>query len=173
MGNPVLVIPCSLSFPFLLMCIWVFWPRVSWRTGVFFTTSGTTNPGKLINSITLPNTWLTAFYFSLPGQICRSWVSVGDIMSKLRARNQRTVFRFPAGDAPLSLLQHHRTGSGFHTTSIQRDTESLSQALNRPDHEAGHSLSSSAKVKNLWSYASTPQYGMHKEKINVSYTTTC
>jgi len=30
--------------------------------------------------------------------------------------------------------------------------------IKQPGHEADHSLSSSTKVKNVWSYAFTPQY---------------
>jgi hypothetical protein len=55
---------------------------------------------------------------------------------------------------------HHRvqTGSGAYPASNQWVPGPLSLAVKRPRREADHSPPSSAKVKNAWSYNSTPQY---------------
>jgi hypothetical protein len=41
---------------------------------------------------------------------------------------------------------------------IQLTPGALSMGVKRPEHEADHSPSSSAEVKNAWSYTSTPRY---------------
>jgi hypothetical protein len=41
---------------------------------------------------------------------------------------------------------------------IQWVPEALSLGVKQPGHEADHSFPSSAEVKNVWSYTSTPQY---------------
>jgi hypothetical protein len=44
---------------------------------------------------------------------------------------------------------------------IQWVSGPLSLRVKRPDREADHSPPSSAEVKNLWSYTSTPQICLH------------
>jgi hypothetical protein len=60
-----------------------------------------------------------------------------------------------AGNFPL----HHRvqTGSGTHQTSYPMSTRGSFPGVKRPGREVDHSPSS-AEVKNVWSYTSTPQY---------------
>jgi hypothetical protein len=47
---------------------------------------------------------------------------------------------------------------GFTQPPIQWVPGALSPGVKRPEREAGNSPPSSAKVKNEWSYTSTPQY---------------
>jgi hypothetical protein len=51
---------------------------------------------------------------------------------------------------------HHcvQTGSGAHPMGIG----AVSLGVKRPGREAYHSSPPSAKIKNAWSYTSTPQY---------------
>jgi hypothetical protein len=51
-----------------------------------------------------------------------------------------------------------RTALGFTQPPIQCVPGALSLGVKRPGREADHSPPSSAKVKNAWSYTSTPQY---------------
>jgi hypothetical protein len=51
-----------------------------------------------------------------------------------------------------------RTALGPTQLPIKWVPGALSLGINRPGHEANHSLPSSAEVKNSWSYTSTPQY---------------
>jgi hypothetical protein len=51
-----------------------------------------------------------------------------------------------------------RTALGTTQPSIQWVPGAVSLGLKRPSHEADHSPPSSAKVKNAWSYTSTPEY---------------
>jgi hypothetical protein len=51
-----------------------------------------------------------------------------------------------------------RRALGFAQPPMQCVPESLSLEVKRPGCEADHSPSSSAEVKNAWSYTSTPRY---------------
>jgi hypothetical protein len=51
-----------------------------------------------------------------------------------------------------------RTALGPTQPPIQWIRAALSLGVKRPGHEVDHSPPSSAKVKNAWSYTSTPQY---------------
>jgi hypothetical protein len=51
-----------------------------------------------------------------------------------------------------------QTGSGVHPTSYPVVTGSLSPGVKRPGCEADHSPPSSAQVKKMWIYTSTPPY---------------
>jgi hypothetical protein len=55
---------------------------------------------------------------------------------------------------------HHRiqNGSGAHPPPLQWIPGALSLGVKRPGREVDHLPSSSAEVKNAWSYNSTPQY---------------
>jgi len=50
--------------------------------------------------------------------------------------------------------------------SIQCVPGALSFGVNRPGREAGHSPPSSAEVKNVWDYTSTPQYAQLKKHMD-------
>jgi hypothetical protein len=66
--------------------------------------------------------------------------------------------RFPAGDGNSSLNHRVQNGSGPTQPPIQWVPAALSVGVKRPGREVDHSLPSSAKVKNAWSYTFTPQY---------------
>jgi len=49
-----------------------------------------------------------------------------------------------------------QTGYGAHPASYLMDSGALTPGSKRPGREADHSLPSSAKVKNVWSYTAIP-----------------
>jgi hypothetical protein len=49
-----------------------------------------------------------------------------------------------------------QTGSGTHSTSYSMSTGALSPGVKQLEHKAGHSLTTSANVKNEWNYVFTP-----------------
>jgi hypothetical protein len=57
--------------------------------------------------------------------------------------------------SPLHVVQ---TGSGVHPTSYPMGTVGSSPGVKRPGSEVDHSLPTSAEVKKMWIYASTPPY---------------
>ena len=65
--------------------------------------------------------------------------------------------RVPIGAADFSLLQNLQTGSAAHPVSYSLGTGVLSRGVKRPGRYINHS-SSSAEVKNKWSYTSTLLY---------------
>jgi hypothetical protein len=84
-------------------------------------------------------------------------------------------FRFPAGAG--KFYPHHRVqnGSGAHPASYSVGTGGSFHVVKRPGREADHSPPSSAEVKNVWSYISTPQYVLMawclvKHKDNSTFT---
>jgi hypothetical protein len=58
-----------------------------------------------------------------------------------------------------SLFQHIQVGSGAHPASYPMGTRV--DVVKWLRHETGHSSPSSAKVKNAWSYTSTPPVHFH------------
>jgi hypothetical protein len=66
--------------------------------------------------------------------------------------------RFPEGAGNFSLHHRVQNGSRAHPDSYPMGTRGTSLGVKRPGREADHSSPSSAKVKNEWSYTSTPQY---------------
>jgi hypothetical protein len=64
-----------------------------------------------------------------------------------------TSVQFPAGSGIFSLHHHIQTGSGAHPDFIKRVL-----GVKHPGCEPEHSPPSNAKVKNVWSYTSTPSY---------------
>jgi hypothetical protein len=62
------------------------------------------------------------------------------------------------GKGIYSLRHRVQTGSGAHPVSYPMDTGGLSPRVKWPGREADSLPPSSAKVKNAWSYTSTPQY---------------
>jgi hypothetical protein len=57
-----------------------------------------------------------------------------------------------------SLLQVFQTGSGVHPPPIQWVPGDLSPGIKQPGREADHSPRTSAEVKKMWIYTSTPPY---------------
>jgi hypothetical protein len=57
-----------------------------------------------------------------------------------------------------SLLYIVQTGSGVHPTSYPMDTGGSYPEVKRQGREADHSPPTSAEVKELWIYTSTPIY---------------
>jgi hypothetical protein len=64
----------------------------------------------------------------------------------------------PDGGGNFSLLHCIQTGPGIHPATYSMSTGGFSLGLKRPGREADHSNPSSAKVKNVWHYTSTPHY---------------
>jgi hypothetical protein len=62
--------------------------------------------------------------------------------------------RVPVGSKNFSLLHMVQTGSGVHRTSYKMGTG----GSKRQGREADHSPPTSADVKNMWIYTSTPPY---------------
>jgi hypothetical protein len=78
-----------------------------------------------------------------------------------RLDNQDSRFRFLAGAGNFSLHHHVQNGSGVHPASYPIGTRGFFPGVKRPGREADHSPPSSAKVKNAWSYTSTPPVRLH------------
>jgi hypothetical protein len=57
-----------------------------------------------------------------------------------------------------SLLHVVQTGSGVHPTSYTMGTMSSFPGVKRPGPEVDHSPPTSAEVKKMWIYTSTPPY---------------
>jgi hypothetical protein len=57
-----------------------------------------------------------------------------------------------------SLLHIVQTGSGVYTTSYKMGTGGSFPGVKRQGHEADHSPLTSAEVKKMWIYTSTPPY---------------
>jgi hypothetical protein len=51
-----------------------------------------------------------------------------------------------------------KTGSGAHPTSYTMGTRGSFPGVKRPGREADHSPTTSAEVKKIWIYTSTPPY---------------
>jgi hypothetical protein len=66
-----------------------------------------------------------------------------------------------AGDGNFSLHHHVETGSGDHPVSYPMGTRGSFLRIMLLGHEANHSPPSSDKVKNVWSYTSTPPTLLH------------
>jgi hypothetical protein len=64
--------------------------------------------------------------------------------------------RFPTRAGNFSLHHCVQNGSGAHPVSYPMGTGGSFLGVKRPGREADHSPSSSAEVKNAWSYTSTP-----------------
>jgi hypothetical protein len=64
--------------------------------------------------------------------------------------------RFPEGAWNFSLHHSVQNGSGAHLASYPMGTRVSFPGVKRPGREADYSPPSSAKVKNGWSYTSTP-----------------
>jgi hypothetical protein len=71
------------------------------------------------------------------------------------------VVRIPA--RAVNFSPHHRVqnDSGAHPASCPMGTRGYFHGMKRPGSEADHSPPSSAEVKNVWSYASTPPVHLH------------
>jgi hypothetical protein len=69
--------------------------------------------------------------------------------------------RFPAGVGNFSLHHRVQTGSGAHPATYSLGTRDSSLGIKLPGRETDHSSPSSAKVKNAWSYTSTPPVRLH------------
>ena len=76
--------------------------------------------------------------------------------ARQRVEGRGTVFRFPAGPKNFLLFQNVHTAAGGPLCL-------LFKACRRPrgrGHGAEHSRSSTAKVKNVWTYTSNPSYAV-------------
>jgi hypothetical protein len=77
----------------------------------------------------------------------------------LRAGWSRVRFQVGAGN--FSLLHRVQTGSGAYLASYPMGTSGAFPGGRAPRREAEHSPQFSAKVKNEWSYTSTPPIRLH------------
>jgi hypothetical protein len=75
--------------------------------------------------------------------------------------DQGSRVRFPAGVGNFSLHHRVQNGSGAHPASYPMGKGALSLGVKRPVRDVDHSHSSSAEVKNAWSYTSTPPIRLH------------
>jgi hypothetical protein len=69
--------------------------------------------------------------------------------------------QFLAGAGNFSLHHHVQNGSGAHPASYPWVPGALSLGVKQLVREADHSPPSSAEVKNVWSYTSTPPVCLH------------
>jgi hypothetical protein len=67
-------------------------------------------------------------------------------------------FDFRRGSGIFLFTNMSRTALGSTQPPIQWVDGALSLGVKRPRHEADHSPPSTAEVKDVWSYTSTPQY---------------
>jgi hypothetical protein len=72
--------------------------------------------------------------------------------------DQGSRVRIPAGAGNFSLHHRVQNGSGAHPVSYPMGTRGFSLGVKRQGHESDHSPPSSAEVKNVCNYTSTPQY---------------
>lgn len=89
----------------------------------------------------------------LPSRYFELW---GRRKARQRVEGRGTVFRFPAGPKNFLLFQNVFTAAGGPLCL-------LIKACRRPrgrGHGAEHSRSSTAKVKNVWTYTSNPSYAV-------------
>ncbi|PNF25415.1 hypothetical protein B7P43_G08793 [Cryptotermes secundus] len=64
----------------------------------------------------------------------------------------------PSGLFPCGFLHVVQTGSGVHPISYPRRTGGSFPGVKRPGLEADHSPPTSAEIKKMWIYTSTPPY---------------
>jgi hypothetical protein len=74
------------------------------------------------------------------------------------------VVPLPPGENPFAVKYKYiyiyivQTGSGVHPTSYTAGTGGSFPGVKRPGREADHSPPTSAEVKKIWIYTSTPPY---------------
>jgi hypothetical protein len=78
-----------------------------------------------------------------------------------RLRDGRSGVRIPEGPENFSLQDRVQTESGGHPASYPMDIRALSLRIKWPGRETDHSLLSSIKAKNAWSYTSSPPIRHH------------
>jgi hypothetical protein len=71
------------------------------------------------------------------------------------------VVRFPVGAGNFSLYHRVQNGFGARPASHPMGTRGSFPGVKRPGREADHSPPSSAEVKNIWSYTSTPPISLN------------
>jgi hypothetical protein len=69
--------------------------------------------------------------------------------------------RFPAEAGNFFLLHRVHTGSVVHPASYPVGTVGSFRGVKRPGREADHSSASSAEVKKVWGYTTTPAICIH------------
>jgi hypothetical protein len=87
----------------------------------------------------------------------RSWDSAVGVATGYGLDGRGVGVRVPVGGR-IYLLQVVQTGSGVHPTSYPINTGALSPGVKRQGREADHSPPTSAEVKKMWTYTSTPPY---------------
>jgi len=84
-----------------------------------------------------------------------SWNRVVGRVIRLRLDNQDIVVWFPAETRGFIISKAFTQALGLTHTPIQLVLGAFTPMVKQPRHEAGHSHSSSTKVKNMWCYTST------------------
>jgi hypothetical protein len=85
----------------------------------------------------------------------RIWDSLASMVARLWPKITGVLIL--AGQ-DLSFNHNGQTGFGVHLAFYPMGTGVLSSGAKWLGHEADHSCSSRAKVKNMWNYTSTPTY---------------
>ena len=76
-------------------------------------------------------------------------------------RQPRSHYLIPSRRKSFPFLQNVHTVSGVHATSPSLAVGVLTPGVKRLEREVNHVPSSSAEVKNEWSYTSTPYICLH------------
>jgi hypothetical protein len=88
-------------------------------------------------------------------------------LTQLHTRNTGVQFPAVAMMEYFFLRRRVQTGSGAHPASYPVSTkEALSPGVKRPGREADHSPKPCAKVKNAWSFTSTPPLHLRGVVVN-------
>ena len=92
--------------------------------------------------------------------LCRCWLCKWKCillhgMNNMKKPRNHSI---PPGSRGFSLPKNLQTRAGAHAASFLPALMTLSPQVKRSGHETDHSASTSAKVNNEWSYASTSPY---------------
>ena len=91
-----------------------------------------------------------------------NWSSIIGVLTRLLAG--WSGVQILAGARDVSLLQDVRTGSEAHKAPYSAGYRASFLEAVQPEPEINHSPTSGAKVKNEWSYTSTPMFLWHVEE---------
>jgi len=100
----------------------------------------------------------------------RSLSLVVGIVTSLRTG--RSGVRIAVGKTDFSFVQNAQAGSGVLPSLLFKGYRSSFSEIKRPGSDVHNSPSSSAEVKNEWSYTSSSSPWLHGlDRINLSFTT--
>jgi hypothetical protein len=125
---------------------------------------------KVIHHRQNPIVTTYSIYFStIIFTITRGWhnkpgVAAVPIASQTTKKGGRSSS--PGGVKNFLFFKSCRPALGSTQPPIQLVTAALSPEIKRPGREADHSLSTSAEVKKMWIYKSTPPYAFMAQCLN-------